>query len=148
MALNKLLIALVGGLASALAHAQAPLGTVSNVNGVATVTQGATGMTVAPGMIIQNGMRFVTTTNGSLTLNMNSGCDVTVPPGHGVTVVQSMNCQQLAAAVRTVVPVAAGPSFPPAPFVVQGVILGGAAGIAIAGFRDVIRNNDEPLSAR
>lgn len=147
MALKKLLL-VAAALAGASAFAQAPLGTVSNVNGVVTATQGATGMTVAPGTTIQNGMRFVTTTNGSVTLRLNSGCTVTVPPAHGVTVLQSMTCQQLAAAVQPVTPVATGPSFPPAPGLVQTLILAGAVGIAIAGFTEVIDDDDEPLSAR
>jgi hypothetical protein len=147
MALKNLLVALTAGLAAAVAYAQAPLGTVSNVNGVVTATQGATGMTVAPGTVIQNGMRFVTTTNGSVTLNLNSGCTVTVPAGHGVTVLQSMTCQQLTAAVQPLVPVATGPAFPPNPALVNGIILAGAAGSLIAGFK-IVLDNDESLSAR
>lgn len=40
-------------LAGASASAQAPLGTVSNVQGVVTATLGATQVTVAPGTAIQ-----------------------------------------------------------------------------------------------
>lgn len=149
MALKNLLLVLVATVAGASVHAQAPLGTVSNVNGLVTATQGATGMTVTPGTAIQNGMRFVTTSSGSVTLNMNSGCSVNVPAGHGVTVLQSMTCQQLAAAVQPVVPLATGPAFPPPQMLVNGLVLGGAAGIVSAGFTQVIdNNNDAPLSAR
>lgn len=102
MTLKKLLLAL-SAFVGAAAFAQAPLGTVTNVQGVVTATQGATGMTVTPGTVVQNGMRFVTTSNGSMTLRLNSGCTVTVPGGHGVTVLQTMTCQQLTAAVQPVV---------------------------------------------
>jgi hypothetical protein len=146
MTLKKLLISVTAGLAAAFAYAQTPLGTVSNVNGVVTATQGATGMTVAPGTVIQNGMRFVTTTNGSVTLNLNSGCAVTVPAGHGVTVLQSMTCQQLAAAVLPVVPVATGPAFAPSSMLVNGLILAGAAGIVIAGWSAL--DSDRSVSAK
>lgn len=148
MAFKKLLLVLAA-LTGTSVFAQAPLGTVGNVNGVVTATQGATGMTVSPGTPIRSGMRFVTTTGGSVTLQLNSGCTVTVPSAHGVTVLQSMTCQQLAAAVQPVVPVAVGPSLPPSPGVVQGVILAGAAGIIVAGITLVLDDDDdEPLSAR
>lgn len=129
------------------AFAQAPIGTVVNVNGVVTATQGASGMTVAPGTPIQNGMRFVTTSNASVTLRMNSGCQVTVPAGHGVTVLQSMTCQQLTAAVQPVVPVAAQTPFTPAPALVNGVVIG-AAGLIAAGIIRTETDDDEPLSNR
>lgn len=105
MTLERLLLA-TAVLAGASASAQAPLGTVSNVQGVVTATLGATQVTVAPGTAIQNGMRFVTTSGGSVTLRLNNGCTVTVPPAHGVTVIQAMSCQQLTNAVQPVVPVA------------------------------------------
>ena len=57
MALKKILVALSSFAATAV-MAQA-LGTVSNVQGVVTATQGATGVAVTPGSPIVNGMRFV-----------------------------------------------------------------------------------------
>ncbi|MGV3572039.1 MAG: hypothetical protein ACO1PB_15695 [Ramlibacter sp.] len=145
---GKLLLAIAAAFIGVAAWAQTSLGTVSNVNGVVTATQGATGMVITNGMLIQNGMRFVTTTTGSVRLNFNSGCTVDVPPSHGVTVLQSMNCDQLAVAVQPIAPVAVGPQFPPSPVLVQAIGLAGAAGIAAAGLRQVINNNDQPLSAR
>jgi hypothetical protein len=135
-------------LVAASAFAQAPLGNVVNVQGVVTATQGATGMTVAPGQAISNGMRFVTTSNGSVTLRLNSGCTLTVPPGHGVTVLQSMTCQQLTAAVTPVVPVAAAVPAAANAGLVNGIVLAGAAFIAVQGIREVLEDDDEPLSAR
>jgi hypothetical protein len=148
MPFKKLLLALTAILGSA-AFAQAPLGTVSNVQGVVTATQGATGVTVTPGTVVQNGMRFVTTNSGSVTLRMNSGCTVTVPSGHGVTVLQSMTCQQLTAAVQPVVPVvAAQPAFAPPPGLVNGLIAVGAAGVAVGVVRALTEDEDVPLSSR
>src|SRR3954469_4354258 len=106
MMIKNLLLAL-SAFAAVSAFAQAPLGTVTNVEGVVTATQGATGVAVTPGTPIQNGMRFVTTSRGSATLQLNTGCTVSVPPGRGVPVLQSMPCQQPAAAAQPLVPVAA-----------------------------------------
>lgn len=139
---KKLLLAL-SALIGASAFAQAPLGTVSNVQGVVTATQGSTGVSVGPGSAIQNGMRFVTTSNGSVTLRLNNGCTVTVPPGHGVTVLQTMTCQQLTAAVQPVVPaVAASPAFAPNPGVVNGLVAVGAAAVAIGVVRALTDDDD------
>ena len=122
---HKNLLLALSAVAAASASAQAPLGTVTNVEGVVTATQGAAGVNVTPGTQIQNGMRFVTTSRGSVTLQMNSGCTVSVPPGNGVTVLSSMTCQQLQAAVQPVVPVASQPA-------IAGTGVGNAA-IAVGG---------------
>lgn len=98
--MKKLIVAL-SSLVAAAAMAQS-LGTVTNVQGIVTATQGATGTTVAPGAAIANGTRFVTTSTGSVTLTLNSGCVLTLQPGQAVTVLQSMTCQQLTAAVQPV----------------------------------------------
>jgi hypothetical protein len=132
----------------AAAFAQAPLGTVTQVEGVVTATQGATGVTVAPGTPIQNGMRFVTTSRGSVTLRMNNGCTVSVPAGHGVTVLQSMTCQQLTAAVQPVAPVPTQAAFGGgAAGGVGGIVFGAAVAAAIVS--DVTDDDDvaqAPLS--
>jgi hypothetical protein len=148
MNFKKLLLA-VTALIGAAAFAQAPLGTVTSVQGVVTATQGATGMTVTQGMAVQNGMRFVTTSNATMVARLNSGCTVNVPPGHGVTVLQTMTCQQLVAAVQPVVPVAAaGPGFPPAPALVNGSIVAAGALITAAVIREAVRDHDQSLSGR
>lgn len=148
MTLKKLLLALTTAV-SAAAYAQAPLGTVINVQGVATATQGATGMTVTQGMPVQNGMRFITTSNSTMTVRLNSGCTVTVPGGHGVTVLQTMTCQQLTAAVQPVVPVAGtGPGFPPSPALVNGSIVAVGALITAAAIREAVDDDDPPISGR
>lgn len=143
---RKLLLALSLSVAGA-AFAQAPLGTVTGVQGVVTATQGASGVTVSPGTAIQNGMRFVTTSRGSVTLRLNSGCVVTVPPAHGVTVLQTMTCQQLTAAIQPVVPVAAQAGVGPSPALVNGVIALSGAAVAV-GVLHVIAKDDEALSGQ
>jgi hypothetical protein len=117
------------------------------VEGVVTATQGATGVTVTPGTVVQNGMRFVTTSRGSVTLRLNSGCTVTVPPSHGVTVRQDMTCQQLVAAVQPVVPVAGQGQIPPSAALVNGVVAVGGIAVA-AGILHEVTKDDAPLSGR
>jgi len=143
----KNLLLAVSALFAASAFAQAPLGVVTNVEGVVTATQGITGVTVTPGTPIQDGMRFVTTSRGNVTLRMNSGCTVAVPPGHGVTVQQSMTCPQLTAAVQPVVPLSTQAAASGGSSVVNGVILLG--GIAVtAGVLHVVTKDDEKLSGQ
>jgi hypothetical protein len=93
---------LSSALIAAEALAQAPLGTVTNVEGLVTVTDGATAGTVAPGQVISDGMRFVTTSGGRMTLQLNNGCTVTLQPGQAVTVLQRMTCGELVSAVQPV----------------------------------------------
>ena len=97
----KVIIAVASTLLASAAFAQS-LGTVGNVNGLITVTDGVTGGTVTPGSQITNGMRFVTTSGASMTLQLNNGCSVPVPANHAVTVLQSMTCQELISAVQPV----------------------------------------------
>ena len=143
MAFKKLLLAL-STLACASAMAQATLGTVRNVQGVVTATQGTSGAAVANGMTIVNGTRLVTTTGGSVTLQLNSGCVVTLQPNQAVTVMQSMTCEQLASAVRPVV--LAGPAVvnPGTATVVNGVVMVGGAAVVVRFIRAATEN--EPLS--
>jgi hypothetical protein len=96
----KSLVALGSVLVAVSAFAQAPLGTVGNVQGLVTITDGATGSTVVTGSPITNGMRFVATSGGSAVLRLNNGCVLTLQPGQAVTVLQNMTCQQLTAAVQ------------------------------------------------
>ena len=97
-------LAAVAALAVAPAFAQA-LGTVTSVNGVATVVSGGSATTLTPGMTLVNGSRIVTTSSSSVVLSMNSGCTVTVPPGHGVTLLSTLTCQQLQASLQPVSPI-------------------------------------------
>lgn len=99
----RALVAALAALAAAPAYSQA-LGTVTNVQGVATVTSGTGVTTLAKGAPVLHGSRIVTTSSSTVSLALNSGCMVTVPPGHGVTVLSNMTCQQLQAALQPVVP--------------------------------------------
>ena len=146
MTSKKLLLAL-SALFAASAFAQASLGTVTHVEGVVTATQGVTGVSVTPGTPVQNGMRFVTTSRGSVTLRLNSGCTVTVPPSHAVTVSQNMTCQQLVAAVQPLGPVGAQGQFAANPALVNGVIAAGGIAVA-AGVLHVVTRDDERLSGQ
>jgi hypothetical protein len=139
--MKKLLLVLSAAFGVA-AFAQPVLGTVSNVQGVVTSIQGATGTVVTEGSPIVNGMRLVTTSSGSVSLSLNSGCTITLHPGQAVTVLHSLSCQQLTAAVQ---PVPVGPSLAAAnPALVNGLIVAGALGAAIAGVRVITK--DENLS--
>jgi len=152
---KKLLLA-TAALAAASAFAQAPLGTVTSVNGVATVTTGTTGTAITAGAPIVNGARVITTSTGSVTFRLANGCTVNVPPGHAVTVLSSLSCEQLTASVRPVqtavttttattsTTVPAGPVFgPPNPAVMAGI-----GAVALIGIIIAADDDDEPLSAR
>ncbi len=143
--MNLKSVLLVSALLAGPAMAQAPIGTVTEVQGVVAGTQGATTVTVAPGTAIQNGMRFVTTSGSSVTLRLANGCTVTVPPAHGVTVLSTMTCQQLAAAVVPVVPVAGVTPFAPSPALIGGAVAVGLLAILVSTGGD---DNEAPLSAR
>lgn len=155
MQFKKLLLSL-SAVAAFSALAQAQLGTVTSVSGVATVTTGTSGLAVAAGTPIMHGSRVITTQTGTVALSLANGCTLTVPPGHGVTILSTMTCQQLTAAVQPVATtvttttatttVPAGSAFTANPATVNGLIIGAGALIAvgiIAGGGD-----DAPLSAR
>jgi hypothetical protein len=112
MALKKLLVAL-SSLAAAAAMAQS-LGTVSNVQGIVTATQGAT-------------------------LALNNGCVVTLQPGQAVTVLQSMTCQQLTAAVQAV-PVA--PAAAVAAGATPAIVTGFGLAVGLGALQDATSNNE------
>jgi hypothetical protein len=145
MTSKKLLLAAFA-LAAGSALAQAPLGTVVNVNGIATVTTGTSGTAIVTGAPIVHGSRVITTSNGSVTVRLNNGCTINVPPGHAVTILSNLTCQQLVAAVQpTTVPVAVSPTFgaPNGTMVAVGALIG--VGILAAAVDD---DDDPPLSAR
>lgn len=103
------LLAAVCALAAAPAFAQS-LGTVISVNGVATVANGGTATALTQGMPLASGSRIVTTSTSSAVVRLNNGCTLTVPPGHGVTLVPNLTCQQQQAALQPLAPVAAMPT--------------------------------------
>jgi hypothetical protein len=122
--LIKSILAIGSAFIAAAAFAQAPLGTVETVNGIVTVTDGTTGGTAAQGKGITNGMRFVTTSGGSAVLRLNNGCVVRLQPNQAVTILQSMTCRDLLAAVQSVGVNVAGGSFQAGAFSTAGLAVG------------------------
>ena len=153
---KKLLLAAVA-LAASQAFAQAPLGTVTSVNGVATVTTGTTGTAITTGAPIVHGARVITTSTGSVTFRLANGCTVNVPPGHAVTVLSTLSCDQLTASVRPVqtsvasttvttrATVPAGPECGPP----NAALMGGLGALALIGIAvGAGEGDDAPLSPR
>lgn len=103
------LLAAASVLAAAPAFAQS-LGTVTSVNGVATVTSGGSASTLSQGMALSQGARIVTTSTSSAVVRLNNGCTLSVPPGHSVTLLSNLTCQQLHASLQPVTPVATVPT--------------------------------------
>jgi hypothetical protein len=158
MNVKKLLLSLAAvAAASAWAQGPTPIGTITSVNGVATVTTGTTGAPAGVGTPIVNGARVITTSNATVTLRLNNGCTATLPPGHGVTVVSTMSCQQLTAAIRPVATTVETATVTTTRTVPAGVGIGQPSGAVIAGIAGVIAvgaliaaddDDDAPLSAR
>jgi hypothetical protein len=119
---------LTSALIATSVFAQESLGTVGNVQGLVTDTDGATVSSTVQGEVIRDGERFVTSSSGSVTLTLNNGCTLTLQPNQAVTVLKSMTCQELVSAVRPVggASFAGGGSF--------GTGLMSVGGLAIAGF--------------
>ncbi|MEJ6021326.1 hypothetical protein [Ramlibacter sp. PS4R-6] len=119
---------LVLGLAFAatgsLAQSPAALGKVAEVEGVVTVSDGATLTTAKPGTVIQSGDRFLTASSGAARLTFENGCVVSLKPNETLTVSSNMTCQELLAAVQPVAAVAGVTS--------NTLLLVGAAGTAAA----------------
>lgn len=84
------------------AFAQASLGTVGNVQGLVTDTDGASVSSTSPGEAIRDGERFVTSSSGSVTLQLNNGCTLTLQPNQAVTIDSRMTCRELVASVTPV----------------------------------------------
>ena len=99
------LFALLGSalITSAVFAQDAPsLGTVRNVQGLVTDTDGASVTSTEPGEQIHNGERFVTSSSGSVTLQLNNGCSLTLQPNQAVTINKDMTCRELVASVEPV----------------------------------------------
>lgn len=155
---KKLTLALVASLAAGSVLAQAQIGNVTSVNGVATVTTGTVGTAIGPGAPIVEGARVITTTTGNVTFRLANGCTVSVPPGHAVTVSSAMPCQQLQASVRPVTTAVQTTTATTSTTTPAGVGIGAASPAVVGGFAALLtigaiaadRNNDDntPLSAQ
>ena len=124
------MLALVVATAFAQERDKERLGTVDNVHGLVTVTDGATGGTVATGNPIISGMRFVTSSSGSAVLRFDNGCEIKLEPSHAVTVLHRDTCEALIAGVQPIggTNVAGVGSFSQGTFAIGGVA---AAGILL-----------------
>jgi hypothetical protein len=122
------------------AFAQTPkesLGTVRNVQGLVTDIDGASVTSTETGEAIHDGERFVTSSSGSVTLQLNNGCSVTLQPNQAVTIDKGMTCRELLASVGRVGGAGA------LAFGGNGLLAGGT--ILAAGYlvhRDLKRNNN------
>lgn len=102
----KALLIIGSALLASSAFSQSPppqaLGTVGNVQGLVTDTDGATVTSTSPGEVIRDGERFVTSSSGSVTLQLNNGCTITLQPNQAVTIDSRMTCRELIGAVTQV----------------------------------------------
>jgi hypothetical protein len=103
IALTAALAVSVCALAQTQAPAPAPaqLGTVENVQGLVTVSDGTSIGNVVNGNPVIDGSRFVTSSSGSALLKMSNGCDIRLKPSQSLTVQSGLNCDALIAAVQS-----------------------------------------------
>jgi len=91
----------------AIAQTQAPapapaqLGTVENVQGLVTVSDGTSIGNVVKGGPVIDGSRFVTSSSGSATLKMDNGCNITLKPSQSLTLQGKQNCDEMLAAIQS-----------------------------------------------
>jgi hypothetical protein len=91
----------------AIAQTQAPapapvqLGTVDNVQGLVTMSDGTSIGNVVNGNAVLDGSRFVTSSSGSAVLKMSNGCDIRLKPSQSLTVQSGLNCDALVAAIQS-----------------------------------------------
>jgi hypothetical protein len=86
--------------------APVPLGTVTQVEGLVTMSLGSQVATVQPGTPIFDGARFVSSSSGQLQLSM-PGCAVNLRPNQLVQIDGSMSCSQQISMIQTL-PAAGG----------------------------------------
>ena len=100
----KMFVLLGSALLASAAFAQNPpsLGKVRNVEGLVTDTEGASVTSTEVGEEIHDGERFVTSSNGTVTLQLNNGCTLRLEPNQAVTIDKNMTCRELIAAVEPV----------------------------------------------
>ena len=87
---------------AAFAQNEPSLGTVRKVEGLVTDTDGASVTSTELGEAIHDKERFVTSSSGSVTLQLNNGCTITLEPNQAVTIDKNMTCRELIAAVEPV----------------------------------------------
>lgn len=111
--MNKNLCLLLVAFSVSPVWAQTPapvVGTVQNVQGLVTVSQGNTLGNAASGTTLVNGSRVVATSSGSALITLNNGCRIPLAPNQAVVVNSGLSCNALLASVGGAgVPAAAGP---------------------------------------
>ena len=155
--MKKKLGTLIAALFATAAFAQT-LGTVTSVNGVATVTTGTAGTAITAGAPIVEGARVITTSTGSVTFRLASGCVINVPPGSAVTVRSALSCQQLQASIQPVTTAVTTTTATTATTTPAGFNIGTPSGAAAAGFAALLAigiiaaenddNDNVPISGR
>ena len=80
---------------------QSVIGKVTELAGVVTVTDGVRGGTATLGSPVVDGSRYVTSSNGRVTLRLDNGCDIKLEPNQAVTV-RERPCAALIAGIQSV----------------------------------------------
>lgn len=78
-----------------------PIGLVSEVRGLVTMSFGSNVATVQPDTPVFDGARFVASSSGDAELKFDNGCVVKLRANQWLAVDGSRNCQQQIAAVRS-----------------------------------------------
>jgi hypothetical protein len=78
------------------------LGKVADVQGIVTISDGATMSTAVPGTLITDGNRVVTATSGAARLTMDNGCVINLKPNESLTIKGGISCRDLLAAIQSV----------------------------------------------
>ena len=87
--------------AAVAAFAQPVVGTLSNVNGLVTITQNDTLINASNGSTFVDGAQIVSTATGQVTISVN-GCSIPLAPNQSLTVNSSSTCAELQAAIKPV----------------------------------------------
>lgn len=115
------------------AFAQAPsIGTVTKVEGLATLNDGTVVSNATVGAPIRDGMTIVTSSTGNFTMTLSSGCVVTLEPNKMVTVNSQLTCTQLIASVQSVPGAQGGAVFAGGSGAIPAVIGMTLLGVAVA----------------
>lgn len=101
--MKKSLISLFIAFIFSPSWAQSPapaVGTIQSVQGLVTISQGATLGNAAPGTALTNGAIVVSTCGASTFIQLRNGCSVPLSPSQAVTVNTDLSCDQLLNSVQ------------------------------------------------
>ena len=96
--MNKSIVFALSALVAAAVIAQPVVGTLSNVEGLVTITQNNQLVTAGNGSTVVDGARIISTSTGHVTIDVND-CKVTLNPNESVTIDSSVSCDKFRAAV-------------------------------------------------